>query len=62
MLNFCRRKDLSNNTQYRVIGSVEPEIYTKMLRSLTDKLREKLPATTRGYSMVKFACLDDAFL
>ena len=41
--------------------SAEPEISTKMLGNLSEKLGAKLPATTRGYSMVKFACLDDAF-
>ena len=43
------------------MGSVELEICTKMLRKLTEKLIAKLPATTRGYFMVKFACLNDAF-
>ena len=38
-----------------------PEIYTEMLRNLTEKLRAKLPATTRCYSMVKFTRFDDAF-
>ena len=33
----------------------------KMFRNLSEKLRAKLPATTCGSSMVKFACLDDAF-
>jgi len=28
---------------------------------LSEKLRAKLLAITRGYSMVKIACLDDAF-
>ena len=37
-------------------SSVEPEISKKMLRNLSEKLRAKLPATTHGYSMVKFAC------
>ena len=41
---------------------MEPEICTKMLRNLSEKLRAKFPAITRGYSMVKIACLDDAFL
>ena len=64
ILKFYWRKDLSNDTQIRVIGSVEPEIYTKMVRNsnLTDQLGSKLPANTRRYSMVKLACLDDAFL
>ena len=55
-------KDLSNDTQIRVIGSVEPETCTKMLRNLTKNLREKLPATTDGYSIVGFAHRDHAFL
>ena len=56
-------KDPSNATQIRVISSVEPELHVsmKMLRNLSDKLRAKLPATTHGYSMVKFSCVDDAF-
>ena len=32
-----------------------------MLTNLNEKLKTKLPATTRGYSMVKFARLDEAF-
>ena len=32
-----------------------------MLRNLSEKLGAKSPATTRGYSMAKIACLDDAF-
>ena len=31
-------KDLSNNTQIRVIGLMEPEICTKMLKKLSEKL------------------------
>ena len=54
-------KYLSNNTQIRVISLMEPEIRTKMLKKLSEKLRAKFPATTRGYSMVKIARLDDAF-
>jgi len=54
-------KDLSNDTQIRVIGSMEPEICTKMLKKLSEKLRAKFPATTCGYTMVKIACLHDAF-
>ena len=33
----------------------------KMLRNLSEKLRAKFPMSTRGYSRVKIACLDDAF-
>ena len=35
---------------------------TKMLKTLSEKLRAKFPATKPGYSMVKIARLDDAFL
>ena len=41
------------------LHSVDPEIYTKMLRNLTEKLKAKLSLTTHGYSTVKFACLYD---
>ena len=41
---------------------MEPEICIKMLKKLSEKLRAKFPATARGYSMVKIARLDDAFL
>ena len=40
---------------------MEPEICAKMLKKLSEKLRAKFPATTRGYSMVKIARLNDAF-
>ena len=39
-----------------------PKIWTKILQKLSEKLRAKFPATTRSYSMVKIARLDDAFL
>ena len=55
-------KDLSNNTQIRVIGLLEPEICTKMLKMLSEKLWAKFPATTHGYSMVKIARLNDALI
>ena len=54
-------KDLSNDTQIRVISSMEPEICMKMLRNLSGKLRVKFPANTPGCSMVKISRLDDAF-
>ena len=54
-------KDLSNDTQIRVISPMEPEICTIMLKQSSEKLRAKFPATTRGYSMAKIARLDDAF-
>ena len=43
------------------MDTVVPETYTKMSRNLSEKLRSKWPPTTCGYSMVKIACLDDAF-
>ena len=49
----ARGKDLSNDTQIRVIGLIEPEICTKMLQKLSEKLAAKFPAITCGYSMVK---------
>jgi len=39
---------------------MEPEICTKMLRNLSEKLGAKFSATTCGYSRVKIAHLDDA--
>ena len=57
---FAGGKDLSYDTQIRVIGSMEPEICTEMLRNLCEKHRAKFPATTLSYSMVKIAHLDDA--
>jgi len=39
---------------------MEPEICTKMLRNLSEKLRATFPATS-GYSIVKIARLKDAF-
>ena len=55
-------KDLSNHAQIRVISRMEPEICTKMLKKLSEKLGAKFPATTPGCSMLKIARLDDAFL
>ena len=49
-------------TLFRVIGLMEPEICTKMLKNLSGELRAKFPVITCGYSMVKIACLDDTFL
>ena len=54
-------KDLSNSAQIRVIGSIEPEICTNMLRNLSEKLVAKFPANTLSYAMVKIGRLDDAF-
>ena len=55
-------KDLSSDAQISVIDRMEPEICTKMLKKLSEKLRPKFPATTPGCSMVKIARLNDAFL
>ena len=55
-------EDLSSDTQIRVIGRMEPEICTKMLKKWSENLRPKFAATTLGCSMVKIARLDDAFL
>ena len=55
-------KDLSNDTQIRAIGRMEPEICTKMLKKLSEKLRAKVSATTPSCSMLKIARLDDAYL
>ena len=54
-------EDLSSDAQIRVIGLIEPEICTKMLKTWSKKLRPKFAATTPGCSMVKVALLDDAF-
>ena len=54
-------KDISNDAQIRVISLMEPEICTRKLKKLSEKLGAKFPATTHGYSMVKFARLDDDF-
>lgn len=40
--------------------SIEPEPCTKMGRHLSEKCREKFPATTLRNSLVKIACLNDA--
>ena len=55
-------KDLSDDAQIRVIGRMEPEICTKMLKKKKKKLGAKFPATTPGCSMFKIPRLDDAFL
>jgi len=54
-------KCLSNDAQIRLIGSMGPEIGSKMLKNLSEKLRTKFPSTTLGYSVGRIACLDDAF-
>ena len=52
---FAGEKELSNDTQIKVISSMEPEICTKMLRKLSEKLGAKFPVTARGLSMVKIS-------
>ena len=42
--------------------TLEPEICTKTLKKMSEKLRAKFPATIPGYSMVKIGRLDDSFL
>ena len=54
-------EDLSSNAQIRVIGRMEPEICTKMLKKWSENLGPKFAATTPSCSMVKVARLDDAF-
>ena len=51
----------ANDTQIKVIGSMKPEMCTKMLRNQREKLRARFPETKHGYSMVKIAHLDDSF-
>ena len=41
---------------------MEPEICTKMLKKMSEKLRAKFPGTTPSCSMVKTGRLDDSFL
>lgn len=50
-------KDIFNDNEIRVIVSMEPEIWTKMLRNLIEKVGAKFPL----YSMAEFARLDCAF-
>ena len=58
---YAGGKDLSNDARIRVIGLMEPDLCTKILKKLSEKLRAKFPATTPGCSMLKIAHLDDAF-
>ena len=65
MLNssvFAGGEDLSNDAQIRVIGRMEPEICTKMLKKWNEKFTPKFAGSTPGCSMVKIARLDDPFL
>ena len=53
---------LQGDAQIRVIGLMESEICTKVLKKLRVNLGGKFPATTPGSSMVKIAHLNDFFL
>lgn len=55
------QKDLSNDTQIAVIGSLEPQICDKMLKTWREKLAANFPSTKFGYSVVRIFPLDDAF-
>lgn len=55
------QKDLSDDTQIAVIGSLEPEIFTKMLKTWREKNAPNFPSTKFGYSVVRIFPLDDAF-
>ena len=59
-LTSVKRKDLSNDTQIRLIASMEPEICRKM-KKLNEKLRAKFPVTSHGYSMIKITSFNEAF-
>jgi len=56
-----RGNNLPNDSQIRVIGSMEPDIGTEMPRNLSEKLAARFPPTTLPYSTENNACLIDAF-
>ena len=58
---YAGGKDLFNDAQIGVIGSMELDICTKILRNLSEKRKAKFPTTTHDYSMVKIARLNYAF-
>jgi len=60
-LCFEGGRDLSIYTQIRVIGPIELEICSEMLRNLSEKLRAKFLSTTLGYTVVRISCLAGAF-
>jgi len=55
-------KHLFNDAQIRVTGRIEPEICTKMLKKLGEKLGAKFFVTTLSCSIVKITRVVDAFL
>ena len=57
--NSVRGKDPPSDTQIRVIGSIGPEIRTRILWNLSEKLGVKFPSSTLGYSMETISRLDD---
>ena len=58
---FAAGKDLSNDIQIRVIGSIEQEISSKMLGNLSEKLGAKFYSTTLGYYVIRISYLSNAF-
>jgi len=50
-------KDLSNDTQIRVIKFLKRETCTKMLRNISEKLGAMFPSTTLSYFVVRIICL-----
>ena len=58
MLNFCRWKRFF---QQYPDQSAQPNGAGDMHKKLSEELGAKFPAITRGFSMVKFAHLDEAF-
>jgi len=46
-------KDLSNDTQIRVISPMEPKICTRILKMSSEKLGAKFCATVRGFSRAR---------
>jgi len=55
-------RDLSSDTQIRVIVLIELEICRKILRNLSENFRGKFPFSSLGYCMVRICRFDDAFL
>jgi len=55
-------RDLSSDTQIRVIVLIELEICRKTLGNLSEKLGGKFPSSSLGYSMVRICRFDDTFL
>ena len=58
----AKEKDLSNDSQIRVIGLMGPEICTKILKKLIKKTQSKISCHYTWLLMVKIARLDEASL